>query len=151
MTRFHAVWLCLVLTGVTAASLAGCGSMRERRSVQYAMQPGDAVPGASGKIIVGSDEDNQRLKIQVAHLPPPGQLHPSLSTFVVWGSQPGAPPATAMNLGQISIGRDRQGSLEVVTPYPNLDITVTAESTGTPEQPSDYVILQGNVMGGALR
>lgn len=152
MTRFHAV-RCLVLACLMVAPAVGCssGGMRNRHAVQYPMAPGDTAPGATGRVSVRqTDQNNQKLQIQVAHLPPPGQLHPSLSTYVVWGSQPGQ-PGTAMNLGQITIDRSRSGKLDVVTPYPNLDLKVTAESSATPERPSEYVILQGNVMGGAIR
>jgi hypothetical protein len=152
MTRFHAVWLCIVLTGLVAMPLVGCGMMRDRGATQFSMQPGDPTPAATGSIAVSeADHQNQRLKINVAHLPPPEQLHPSLSTFVVWGSQPGEGQQSAMNLGQIRIDQNRQGTIEVITPYPDLDIRVTAESESTPDRPSDFVVLEGNVMTGALR
>jgi hypothetical protein len=143
------MWFGLVLAGMLAAPLGGCGRVMHH-GVQYGLQPGNATPGASGKVSVQqTDSNNQKLKIQVAHMPPPGELHPNLSHFVVWGHIPGQPQQSAMNLGQISIGRDREGTLEVVTPYPNLDLMITAESTSTPRQPSNYVVLQGQVQGGA--
>jgi hypothetical protein len=144
------MWFGLALAAMLAAPLAGCG-MRGG-GVQYGLQPGNATPGASGKVSVKqTDSNNQRLQIQVKHMPPPGELHPNLSRFVVWGQVPGQSQQQAMNLGQIAIDSDRKGSLEVVTPYPNLNLMITAESTSTPRQPSNYVVLQGQVQGGALR
>jgi hypothetical protein len=146
------MWFGLALAMMLAAPLGGCGRMARGGGVQYGLQPGNATPGATGQVAVKTtDANNQRLKIHVAHMPPPGQLHPNLSHFVVWGQVPGQGPQQAMNLGQIAIGKNREGTLEVVTPYPNLDLMVTAESTATPRQPSDYVVLQGQVQGGAIR
>ena len=150
MTRIREVCLGIGLAAMTFGSV-GCGMVRNAGTVEYAMQGNDAAPAATGPVRASrTDNNNQELRIEVAHLPQPERLHPSLSTYVVWGRQPSG-DATAMNLGQLSIDEDREGMLRVVTPFPELDIMVTAESSSTPDRPSEFVILEGQIIGQARR
>jgi hypothetical protein len=147
MKRNRGAWLGLALAGLMSVT-AGCGMMRNRGAVQYGLQPGPMTSSAAGQVSMKeTNENNQRMRIHVENLPPPGTLHPSLSTYVVWGQPFGDREREAINLGRIAIDNDREGTLEVVTPYPNMGITITAERYLRPAQPSQFVVLEGQVQG----
>ena len=84
---------------------------------------------------------NTALRVVVDHLPPPERLSSELKTFVVW-----IRPARGqdyLNAGQLTIDDERSGELETVTPYPDVDVLVTAEAGGSPAYPSAFKILEG--------
>ncbi len=131
----------LLLSSALGASLmlgAGCGSQT------YQLIPGERSPAAKGTVKVDrSPNDNSKIEVEVKHLPPPQNLDPSLSTFVVWVEPTNGRPAT--NLGQLQIDSDRNGKIEAVTPFEQFRVWVTAEANPTPQRPSSYVILRTDV------
>lgn len=101
-------------------------------------------PAAAGKVKVSKDsQGNSKLVIDVKYLPKPNDLDPSLTTFVVWAVADQG--ARVRNLGRLSIDSDRSGSVTVMSPLSSFRIIVTAETVGTVEKPSEYVVLSGSV------
>ena len=111
------------------------------------MTPSERTPAATGAIKVTKDsQGNTKLALKVDHLPRPKDLGPALSTFVVWSVADDG--ARVRNMGQLRINGDRQGSVDVVTPLRTFRLVITAEESGTVQQPSEYVILEGRVAPG---
>jgi hypothetical protein len=101
-------------------------------------------PAATGKVKVSKDsQGNSKLAIDVRYLPKPNDLDPSLTTFVVWSVADQG--ARVRNLGRLNIDNDRRGSVTVTSPLSSFRMIVTAETVGTVEKPSDYVVLSGYV------
>jgi len=108
------------------------------------LEAGTRTPAASGKVKVSKDsQGNSRLNVDVKYLPMPKDLEPSLTTFVVWAVADQG--ARVRNLGALNINGDRSGSVSLVSPLANFRVIVTAETAGTVEAPSDYVVLSGVV------
>jgi len=100
-------------------------------------------PGATG--FVNSDVDdngNLALEVELEHLPPPADLDPTLTTYVVW-----IRPTSGggfQNVGQLMIDSNRRGELSTTTPYSTVEVIVTAEASSTPMEPSRFTVLQGS-------
>jgi len=108
------------------------------------LESSSRTPAAAGKVKVSRDsQGNSKLVIDVKYLPKPNDLDPSLTTFVVWAVADQG--ARVRNLGRLSIDSDRSGSVTVVSPLSSFRIIVTAETVGTVEKPSEYVVLSGSV------
>lgn len=88
-------------------------------------------------------QGNTQVALSVNYLPEPNELDRSLTTFVVWSIADDG--HRVRNLGQLQIDSRRHGSVDLVTPLTSFKLVVTAETSGTAEKPSDYVILRGNV------
>jgi hypothetical protein len=130
MIRISAILLSFVL------GLA-CQSSRDT-----ALEPSRETPASQGSVSAAVDANgNTALRVVVDHLPPPERLSSDLRTFVVW-----IRPARGdeyLNAGQLTIDDERSGELEAITPYPDVDVLVTAESSGSPPYPSHFKILEG--------
>ncbi len=100
-------------------------------------------PGAAG--FVNSDVDdngNLVLEVELDHLPPPMDLDPMLTTYVVW-----IRPVSGggfQNVGQLVIDNNRHGELTTTTPYGMVEVIVTGEASATPAEPSRFTVLQGS-------
>lgn len=114
------------------------------RSQTFALAPAERTPGALGEVEVKrADNDNSEVRLKVQHLPEPGQLDPSLRTYVVWIDPGVGRPEQA--LGQLQLNNNREATITTKTPFSSFDVFVTAETTPTPQQPSPYVVLEGRV------
>lgn len=161
----HAVRIIAVVLGLC---VLGCAARQkstmepaERRGETYGTTPSSAstsvpsapstmMPGPSGLLapsaigtITTSVDDNKNtlVTLEVEHLPPPTNLDPSLTTYVVW-IRPRA-GGDVLNVGQLEMTPDRTGELQAATPHANFDVLLTAESSATVRQPSRFVVLQG--------
>ena len=122
---------------VIALGLSACAT-------SYPLRASDQSPAATGVVKAKHDDHgNTKLALKVDHLPRPMDLKPGLSTYVVWSVADGG--ARVRNLGQLEVGEDRKGEVKVVSPLPNFELLVTAEPNGQVAQPSDNVVLRGNV------
>lgn len=101
-------------------------------------------PAAVGKLDVKSGpNDNTVAQLKVQHLAPATQLPARDNVYVAWVRPTGADQW--QNVGQLQVGDDRSGSLQITVPYPEFDLSVSAESQGTTRDRGDYVVLQGHV------
>jgi hypothetical protein len=105
--------------------------------------PGLLSPASTGKITTSVDSNNNTMvHLKADHLPPPANIDPSLTTYVVWIRPRASTEFT--NSGQLKVNEDRTGELTTTTPYHDFDVVITGESTATPRIPSRFVILQGS-------
>jgi hypothetical protein len=116
-----------MVTAVLAVAVAGCAKT-------YPLRTADRNPAAVGTITAGEDQNkNTTVEVRVEHLAPPPSLESTLSTYVVW-----VRPNTSQeftNVGQLAMQKDRSGVLKATTPFPEFEVLVTAEQSGTAKVP----------------
>lgn len=116
--------------------LTGCATT-------YQLRPEARTPAAAGTINATTDSnDNTTVTIHVRHLPEPSGLDSSLRTFVDW-IRPNA-QGEYRNVGQIVIDANREGRLDTTTPHRRFELIITAEASGAPKEPSQFVVLRGS-------
>ena len=101
-------------------------------------------PAAVGSLEVQKGPNQNTVgTLQVEHLAPPQQIRDDLSVYVAWVRPVGA--NEWQNVGQLVIGEQREGRLEVRVPLEQLELSVSAESDGSATNPSEFVVLRGQV------
>jgi hypothetical protein len=127
-----------VVAVVAAIAMAGCASTQK-----YTLNPGPNTPAATGTAKVEtSKQGNEKVELTVDHLPEPASLG-GASNYVVWIEPAGE--QQVMPAGALKIDENRQGKLDFVTPYKDFNVIVTAERTTAPSEPSDEVVLRGQI------
>jgi hypothetical protein len=107
------------------------------------MSSAQSVPAAKGVIHDTHDgNNNTKLEMSVHYLAQPGALTPSATAYVVW-LQP--ENDTAQNKGELKVGKDRKGSLTIVTPLKRFAIYVTPEQSAQATAPTGEHVLSANV------
>ena len=125
----------MLTVALVTVVFAGCATT-------YQLRPEARTPAAAGTVKTTTDSnENTSLEIHVKHLPNPSSLDPSLRTFVAW-IRPNA-QGEFRNVGQIGLDADREGKLETTTPHRRFEMIVTAEASGAPKEPSQYIVLRG--------
>jgi hypothetical protein len=126
----------VIVAAVLAVAVAGCAKT-------YPLRTADRNPAAVGTITAGEDQNkNTTLEVRVEHLAPPPSLESTLSTYVVWVRPNASQEFT--NVGQLAMQNDRSGLLKATTPFPEFEVLVTAEQSGTAKVPSPFVVLEGH-------
>jgi hypothetical protein len=116
-----------------------CGS-----STPVPLETTPRTPAAVGVINVEQGPNENTIgKLHVEHLAPPQELRGDLSVYVAWVRPVGADEW--QNVGQLMVDESREGSLEVRVPYQQFEFTLSAESSSDTTNPSDFVVLQGQV------
>ena len=133
------------------ALVAGCAMMHSSSST-VALHSSDRTPAATGEIrAVPAPNGNTNVTITVDHLAPPDRIAPDATTYVAWivpkGDSVHDSTGTAMpnNAGQIRLGSDLHGELQVVTPYKDFQVVITPERTAALQQPTAAPVLSANV------
>jgi hypothetical protein len=107
------------------------------------MSSSQSVPAAKGVIHATEDSNNNvKLEMSVHYLAQPGALTPSAAAYVVW-LQPDND--AAQNKGELKIGKDRDGNLNIVTPLKRFSIYVTPERSAQAAAPTGEHVLSANV------
>jgi len=128
--RFAAAFVVLSL------AVVGCGTPI------HELRPALRNPAAVGSIKARADDNqNTLLDVRAEHLAPPVALDPTLSTYVVWIRPVAVQEFT--NVGQLAVRSDRSGRLQATTPFPEFNVLVTAEQSGTARAPSPFVVMEG--------
>jgi hypothetical protein len=126
-----------VVAGVLGLALAGCGGGHA-----YTLKPVERTSGALGNLKVDTGENgNQKVLLQVQHMPEPSAIDGRFKTYVMWLRPLGG--QDWKNMGALRLDDERQARIEVVTPFPKFDVQVTAEPDSTVSMPSGTVVLQG--------
>jgi hypothetical protein len=107
------------------------------------MSSSASVPAAKGVMHATHDGNkNTKLEMSVHYLAQPGALTPSAAAYVVW-LQPDND--SAQNKGELKIGKDRNGSLTIVTSLKRFEIYVTPEQSAEATAPTGEHVLSANV------
>lgn len=118
---------------------AACGG-----STPVPLETTPRTPAAIGVISVEQGpNDNTVGTLHVEHLAPAQRIRGDLSVYVAWVRPVGA--GEWQNVGQLMVGESREGSLEVRVPHQQFEFSLSAESNGDATNPSDFVVLQGQV------
>jgi hypothetical protein len=108
----------------------------------FDLRHGPRTPAAAGTVDFDKkDKGDNKVSVEVKYLPPVTEL--SVSKYVVWFNPGGGHNATPV--GTIELDKNRNGKLEISTPFQSFDVMVTGEQTSTPMRPSSLVILRGHV------
>jgi len=101
-------------------------------------------PAAIGVINVEHGKNNNTVgKLHVEHLAPPAELRGDLNVYVAWVRPVGA--REWQNVGQLIVDESREGTLEVRVPHDQFEFSVSAESSGDVADPSQFVVMRGQV------
>jgi hypothetical protein len=100
-------------------------------------------PSATGNIHTDTDHNgNTDVKVTVKHLAKPENLSPRYQTYVVWLRPRDQQP---INVGELRVNGNLEGSLETRTPYKDFDVVVTAENDPRTNTLSGPEVLHGTV------
>lgn len=117
---------------LAAAALAACAGGGPLRS-------SPAMGGAEGSArFTKSDDGDVVVEIKVEHLRDPERLDPAAWAYVAWARGTSGVP---LNLGPLSVSRDREGRLKAVTQLKSFELFVTAEPAADVERPSGEPLL----------
>lgn len=117
---------------------AGCGGSTTR------LVATPQAPAATAEVEVkAGDNDNTVGTLKVQHMAPPDRVESNSTVYVAWIRPSGR--EDWQNVGQLQIDEDREGTLELVVPYREFDLSVTAERAGDAERPRGVTVLQGQV------
>ncbi len=130
------------LSFVTAVvvSLVGAAAYADTFNLHH----GQRTPAAEGKVDFGKDSNgNYKASIDAKYLAKPQDLGGGMNTYAVW-IEPGQGRAPQL-VGTLTPDKNREAKLDIMTPFPSFNMMITAESSSTPAQPSNDVILRGHV------
>lgn len=82
-------------------------------------------------------------KLHVEHLAPPQELRGDLNVYVAWVRPMGAD--RWQNVGQLIVDDSLEGTLELRVPHDRFEVSVSAENSGDVADPSDFVVMRGQV------
>jgi hypothetical protein len=125
--KLHLVWL-------IAVWIVGCN-----RPADYALVGSAYVPAAQGDIEVEKVDKGQiLLSLTLDQLVAPERIEAGLKHYVVWFAPVGEDP-TRQGILEYDAAK-QTGRASIVTSWREFEVQVTAESTETPNQPSDFVV-----------
>jgi len=121
-----------LLSPILMVFLFGCA-----QTVAFRGSPG--APAALGEAKVSTDDNgNAVVKVEIEHLAPPENLSPPKMLYVVWAQTANG---RYVNLGQMTVGQNRVGQFNGVTPLKEFRLVVTAEDIPATITPSKQEIL----------
>jgi hypothetical protein len=124
-----------LVSSICTGFLVGCLATKP-------LKTSDLSTAAEAELTVREGQnDNTLATLQVDHLAEPQKLRGDLEVYSVW-IRP-SDDQQWKNVGQMKVGDSRSGKFDIVTPYKNFDVLVTAETHGTAEEPSNFVVLNG--------
>jgi len=120
-----------------------CDKIMFWRKGPQPMESASNVPASEGtvKATLG-DNGNTNLALRVKHLAPPFKLQADATVYVVWLQQQDQPK---QNIGALTLNKNLEGSLDIVTPFRRFSITVTPEPGGQVDQPSHEAVFTASV------
>lgn len=109
---------------------------------RVALRNAPDVPAAVGEVKITRDQNrNSIVDLEIQHLAPSQNLKPPKKFYVVWSQ---APDGKNINLGQLTVGSDRRGTLKSPTPMQVFRIVVTAEDVPTAAYPSSQIVFSSD-------
>lgn len=131
MKSYAGLWL---IGALSLAAFTGCNPPAD-----YALVGSAYVPAAHGDIHIEKiDKEQILIVVAIDHLPPPSEVEPGMSQYIVWFSEIGELPAPQQALEYDP--ETRTGRASIPTSMRKLDVQITAEQTERPLQPSDLLI-----------
>lgn len=123
-----------LISAAALALLLGCN-----RPADYALVGSAYVPSTQGDIEVEKiDKGEILINITLDQLPPPGQVEPGLTYYVVWFTSVGEPPVRQRALDYDA--EAKVGRASIPTSLREFEVQVTAEAEEAPRQPSSLLV-----------
>jgi outer membrane protein OmpA-like peptidoglycan-associated protein len=102
----------------------------------------DLMPAANGEAKIESKKGYIEIEVEFANLQTPTTFGGEYLTYILWAI---SPEGRAVNLGEVLVGDNRRGKLDVTTELQTFALVVTAEPYYAVREPSDVVILENVV------
>jgi outer membrane protein OmpA-like peptidoglycan-associated protein len=102
----------------------------------------DLMPGANGQAKVESKKGYIEIQVEFGNLQKPTIFGNEYLTYILWAI---SPEGRALNLGEVLVGGDSRGKLDVTTDLQAFALIVTAEPYYAVRQPSNVVVLENVV------
>jgi len=130
----------VIIAGFALTTLVAAVASAETFDLRH----GPRTPAAAGTVNFDKkDKGDNKVSVEVKYLPPISELSQQASKYVVWFNPGGGRGATPV--GTIDIDKNRNGKLDISTPFQSFDVIITGEQSATPMKPSNLVILRGHV------
>jgi outer membrane protein OmpA-like peptidoglycan-associated protein len=104
----------------------------------------DLMPAATGRAKVESKKGYIEIEVEFGDLQKPTTFGGEYLTYVLWAI---SPEGRAINLGEILVGDNHRGKVDVTTDLQAFALVVTAEPYYAVRQPSNVVVLENLVRG----
>ena len=122
------IWLIAIVL------IASCNALAD-----YALVGSAYVPAAHGEIDIEKiDREQILVTVLLDHLVPPEKVELGLTHYVVWFSAPGDLPVRQQALEYDA--ESQTGRASIPTSLREFELQITAESSDTPNQPSDLAV-----------
>jgi outer membrane protein OmpA-like peptidoglycan-associated protein len=102
----------------------------------------DLMPGANGEARVKSNRGSIAIEAEFGELQKPTAFGTEYLTYVLWAI---SPEGSAVNLGEVLVGGNHRGKLNVTTGLQAFALIVTGEPYFAVHQPSNVVVLENVV------
>lgn len=128
--------LCIAITCIAVIMFTSCAH-------KEAFTKSVVVPGASGKVKVKKDNNNNyAISVSVRDLTPAEKLIPAKQDYVVWSETNNG----VRNIGQLIssrslLARGYKASLDAVSPFKPVRVFITAEDDASTQYPGPQVVL----------
>jgi outer membrane protein OmpA-like peptidoglycan-associated protein len=103
----------------------------------------DLMPMANGQAKVESKKGYIEIEVEFANLHKPTTFGGEYLTYILWAI---SPEGRAVNLGEVLVGDNHRGKLDITTDLQAFALVVTAEPYYAVRQPSDVVVLENVVL-----
>lgn len=102
-------------------------------------------PAAVGvvKDIERGPNQNTIGQLHVQHLASPRELRGDLNVYVAWIRPTGSD--RWQNVGQLIVNDSLEGTLQLRVPQDRFEVSVSAENDGDVTEPSEFIVLRGEV------
>jgi hypothetical protein len=129
-----------ILSGLLLLSLSlACG-----QGATVPLETTPRTPAAVGTMKVSQGPNENTIgKLHVEHLAAPQELRGDLTVYVAWVRPIGE--ERWQNVGQLMVNDELEGSLELTVPHDRFDVAVSAESHGDASDPSEFIVMRGQV------
>jgi outer membrane protein OmpA-like peptidoglycan-associated protein len=102
----------------------------------------DLMPSANGQAKIASKKGYMSIEVEFADFQKPTVFGTEYLTYVLWAI---SPEGRAVNLGEVLVGSNHRGKLDVTTDLQAFALIVTAEPYYAVHQPSNVVVLENVV------
>jgi outer membrane protein OmpA-like peptidoglycan-associated protein len=102
----------------------------------------DLMPAAAGEAKVESKRGALEIEVEFSGLDRPTSFGTEYLTYVLWAISPEGRP---LNIGEVLVGENHRGKLDVTTDLQSFALIVTAEPYYAVRRPSNVVVLENSV------
>ncbi len=128
--------------GMTSRTVQAVNYQHRSGSTKIDFAGTDLMPSASGEAKVESKKGYMEIEVEFKDLHKPTTFGNEYLTYVLWAI---SPEGRAVNLGEVLVGENQKGKLDVTTDLQAFALIVTAEPYYAVHQPSNVVVLENVV------